>query len=567
MLSARIIACQLATQPSPYQGLCQGKPVIPVLSKLGEPLNQSSSNFREEIAEDGEDTSNKENKEHVTTRLPRGLPQEGEVEIITDKGLRDPRSFQQQLFNTKPFKMLEWIGLPPLGKLVFDFASSPTPAGEEPNWPVLNGDDNFEIPPEEPPRFQADSEAMEVIDTGLLEWDSEPVSQLKHQEIMQYPASRKRRTSSSNPTKMTLRDVTPTPHANARSKVTTPGAWNHPMPPLPPAPPPRGHDLRKAKGMPFQAPQVTPSRSEKHSTTVQSLVSESEILPPQSLNKLDKEICTALYTMCTDATTPGAQRHDAALFARQSIFYVFSTPEALLNSFLYTGAQAHPDSFNLNLDDLDQAFRTLFRIESWETLIMQSLWTGLDALFRTSSGEGAGLVSVQGATRVILISLHALAAAVPRGTPSEWEMVRKARQVGRASVPGYNNRIAFDDEMAQRLLRKVAEGIAFRVHVREEVEVVRMMRRHFTNCEVFQRRQRVKSAEEIGQDVGTVLGKERGGWGLAVCTLEWCRATFLKLWDGREAMNKLGPAGCCLSLIDILCKLRVATSRNIKQID
>jgi hypothetical protein len=523
---------------------------------------ESSSSFRGETAEDGEDTSNKENKEDGARPAKEAL-REGEVEVITDKGLKDPRSFQQQLFNTNPFKMLEWIGLPPLGNMVFDFASSPTPASAVPNLPLLNGDDDAVAPPtsqDQPPRFQAHSNAMELIDTGRLGWDSEPVSQHKHQEIMQYPATRKRRTSSSNPTKMTLRDVTPTPHANAKPKMTTPGTWNHAVPPPPPAPPPIGHDIRKSKTMP---PQVTPSRPEKHTTTVQSLASESEILPPQSLKKLDTEICTALYSTCTDTTAASAQKHDAALFARQSIFYVLSTPEALLSSFVSTSARLHPDDFDLNLDDLDQAFRTLFRNEGWETLAMQSLWTGMEVLLRMPGGEGEGRISVKDTTRMVLIALHALAATVPRGTPSEWKVVREARQVGRASAPGYNNRIAFDDEMAQRLLRKVAETIAYRVHFKEEKEIIRLMRRHFTNCHVFQRRQRVKLAEEHAEDVGAALERARGSWGLAVCTLEWCRATFLRVWDGRESLKKLGTAGCCLSLIDILCKLFIGDSRNI----
>ncbi|CUS13190.1 unnamed protein product [Tuber aestivum] len=550
VLSARIIACQLATQDDPYKALCPGKLVTPVLSSSAEEKKDGPSrdSFREEVAEDGEDTSNKENKE-VPVRPPREALREGEVEVITDKGLKDPKSFQQQLFNTKPFKMLEWIGLPPnVGIMKFVNESTTSPAKTPTRSSDFSNERDAATPTllhEQPPRFKDYSNPMELIDLGRLNKDSEPVSHHKHQEILQQPPLPPRKRRSSNASKAALKDVTPTPHSNARSRMTTPGGRNPNMIPPPLIGP---HLHQKSKTVNPQL-QLTPSRSEKHSLTAQSLMAEDEDLTPQSLTKLDKEICSALLKMCTDPAATSAQSRDAAEFAKQSLFYVFSTPEALLKSFVSEKTESDSDDIDLNLDDMDQAFRMLFWNEAWEAQVMQGLWMGLEAVFKIPGEEGR--LSDKDTAQVVSIALHALAAAVPRSTPEVWMTVRKLRGSGKVSEAGAVCEIWFEDEMAERLMRRVVRAIAYR-HSRGD-QVAPRLQRHLRNCGMFQFEQRrERLAREVGEDLAKVMDRERGGWGLGVCTLEWCRAILLKAWDGQETTRVAGVVGCCLVLMKIL---------------
>jgi len=552
VLSARIIACQLATQDDPYKALCPGKLVTPVLSSPIEEKRDGlsrDSSFREEIAEDGEDTSNKENKEAPARPVKEAL-KEGEVEEITDKGLKDPKSFPQQLFNTRPFKMLEWIGLPPsVGIMKFLNESAISPAKTPTRLSDFNNERDAATSTslhEQPPRFKDYSNPMELIDLGRLSRDSEPVSHHKHQEILQQPPVPPRKRRSSNASKAALKDVTPTPHSNARSKMTTPGGRIPNMPPPPIGP----HPHQKSKTVNPQ-PQLTPSRSEKHSLTAQSLMTEDEDLTPQSLTKLDEDICAALLKMCTDPTMTSAQCREAAVFAKQSLFYVFSTPEALLKSFISEKAGPSSDDINLDLDDIDRAFRMLFANEAWEAQVMQGLWTGLEAVFRIPGEEGR--LSDKDTAHVISIALHALAAAVPRSTPEEWMAVRKLRGSGKVSEAGAISEIWFEDEMAERLMRRVVKAVAYRHSCGDQV--VPLLQRHLRNCGAFQFEQRrERLAEEVGEDLARAFDRERGGWGLGVCTLEWCRAILLKAWDGQETAHMASVVGCCLVLMKILCK-------------
>ncbi|PWW77925.1 hypothetical protein C7212DRAFT_356690 [Tuber magnatum] len=551
VLSARIIACQLATQDDPYKALCPGKLVTPVLSSPAEEKKDGSlrdNSFREEVVEDGEDTSNKENKE-APLRPAKEALREGEVEVITDKGLKDPKSFQQQLFNTKPFKMLEWIGLPPnVGIMKFVNESTVSLAKTPTRSFDFNNERDVATPTllhEQPPRFKDYSNPMELIDLGRLNKDSEPVSHHKHQEILQQPPVPPRKRRSSNASKAALKDVTPTPHSNTRSRMTAPGGRNPNMMPPPPIGP---HLHQRSKTVNSQL-QLTPSRSEKHSLTAQSLMTEDEDLTPQSLTKLDKEICAALLNMCTDPTVTSAQSRDAAAFAKQSLFYVFSTPGALLKSFVSEKTEPGLDDIHPNLDEMDQAFRMLFWNEAWEAQVMQGLWMGLEAVFKIPGEEGR--LSDKDTAHVILIALHALAAAVPRSTPEEWMAVRKLRGSGKVSEAGAVSEIWFEDEMAERLMRRVARAVAYR-HSRGD-QVAPRLQRHLRNCDMFQLEQRrERMAREVGEDLAIVLDRGRGGWGLGVCTLEWCRAILLKAWDGQETTHMASVVGCCLVLMKIL---------------
>lgn len=550
VLSARIIACHLATQDDPFRALCPGKPVVPVMSSHSEEKESKDgqsrdSSFKEEIHED--DDPEKENREVIQVPAKakeKKKHREGEVETVTDKGLKDPKSFPQKLFNTQSLKMVEWIGLPPLASTL-KFSPDTSLPSTPPRLPSIHGPHSPESAPlsphEQPPKYKFHSNSMEVIDTGRLYRDSEPVSQHRHQEILQAPPAQKRRAS--NPVQKAVGVVTPTPHSNpAKAKIPVPGAWG--MPP-PPAPPPIGTHHAHHKQRPFvpQPPQVTPSRGERHQTSSsQAPTGEGCVAPPQSLAKLDSEIFAALAKLCMSGST--GDRKDANLFARQSLFYVFSTPEALLKSFVANNVGE--EEIDLDMYDTDTALRSMALVPEWESVIMGSLWMGLESIFSVGLAD-------RDIARLIAMALQVLAAIVPRSTPEEWKATRKLRSSGRVSESGVVSEIGFvfENEMAERLMRRVVRAIAYAAAFRGGV--VRWLEGYLMKCGRVQKEERRRETErELGEELAKGVERGGGGWGIGVCTLEWGRAVLLKAWDGREAAKMDGVVASCLVLLKIL---------------
>ncbi|RPB13526.1 hypothetical protein P167DRAFT_604803 [Morchella conica CCBAS932] len=564
VLSARIIACHLATQDDPFKALCPGKPVVPVMSlhaaaaeaKEAKSGTSRDSSFREEIHDD--DEAEKENKDMATvsaspggggsgsgSREQKRSHGEGEAETVTDKGLKDPKSFPQQLFNTMSLKMVEWIGLPPITSALRFSSEGALPAttGGPPRLSDLNstpGSGSAPLSPhEQPPRYKFHSSPMELIDTGRLHRDSEPVSQHKHQEILQQPPAQKRRAS--NPVQKALIDVvTPTHPGAAKAKHSLAGARGKASPAVPP---PIGHHSHKQRLFLPQTPQVTPTRGEKH-VQISSQIPASELVtPPQSLSRLDLEICTALVNMYSSDNA--ATKADVCNFAKQSLFYVFSTPEALLKSFTST-AESEAEEDYLDLATVDRSLRTLVANPEWEIMILRSMWMGLEAVYHPK------VLKDRDAARLILLALHVLAAMLPVSTPEEWEATRKLRGSGRVSEAGAVSEIGFENEMAERLMRRVVRAVAYRVS-HEGDHVADWIKGYFQRCGASQeeRRQRVLS-QELGEELAKLSNSGKGGWSLSVCTLEWCRAVLLKAWDGQETAKRGSVVASSLVLLDIL---------------
>lgn len=579
VLSARIIACHLATQDDPFKALCPGKPVVPVMSlhaaaaeaKEAKSGTSRDSSFREEIHDD--DEAEKENKDMATvsaspggggsgsgSREQKRRHGEGEAETVTDKGLKDPKSFPQQLFNTMSLKMVEWIGLPPITSALRFSSEGALPAttGGPPRLSDLNstpGSGSAPLSPhEQPPRYKFHSSPMELIDTGRLHRDSEPVSQHKHQEILQQPPAQKRRAS--NPVQKALIDVvTPTHPGAAKAKHSLAGARGKASPAVPP---PIGHHSHKQRLFLPQTPQVTPTRGEKH-VQISSQIPASELVtPPQSLSRLDLEICTALVNMYSSDNA--ATKADVCNFAKQSLFYVFSTPEALLKSFTST-AESEAEEDYLDLATVDRSLRTLVANPEWEIMILRSMWMGLEAVYHPK------VVKDRDAARLILLALHVLAAMLPVSTPEEWEATRKLRGSGRVSEAGAVSEIGFENEMAERLMRRVVRAVAYRVS-HEGDHVADWIKGYFQRCGALQeeRRQRVLS-QELGEELAKLSNSGKGGWSLSVCTLEWCRAVLLKAWDGQETAKRGSVVASSLVLLDILRKLQLLNFAHVYDTD
>jgi hypothetical protein len=526
LLSARIIACSLAAHDDPLKALCPGKPAVPALSPEKGAVHAKDSHFREEMT-DGANDEEKENRQADRSRKKSKRGQSSrskDVGIVTDKGLKDSKSFMQQLFNTSAMRMVEWISLPlPTRRFENALPSSLESPLEHSKTNSSGGDGILSSPP----KIKFPSNSMEVMDTGRLNRDSEPVSQIRHQEILQQPP-RKRG--------LPLKDITPTPHSNVKAKLNTPvGTFT-----MGPTPPPINPVHR-----PSIAPQVTPSRGDKNTPNTWEPV--EEVLPsPQTLKMLDLDICTALVNMCSNNQASPSDRKDAQEFARQSIFYVFSTPEAVLASF---GGIGDREDVAFNSDLLFEAFELLYK-HGWEELVKLSMWTGVAKVF---SKPGKGISDVDAAGMIVL-SLHVLAS----GLVKDDEVFRLATEMRAAgtvtSKSGVVPDIGLDNEIAERLMKRVLRAMSFRSS-RAKDNTVSFIKRYLQRSEEsFRMKRRLQLTEEIGLNIVGNVSDDRlkGTYGLARSTLEWTRTVFVRNWDGYEIIQRNTLAGACIEMMDLL---------------
>ncbi|KAI9877698.1 MAG: hypothetical protein M1830_003105 [Pleopsidium flavum] len=267
--------------------------------------------------------------------------------------------------------------------------------------------------------------------------------------------------------------------------------------------------------------------------------------PPQSLSHLSLDIAKALVDVVKssdDDIVENARllpdlsglRSDQILknsilrhrrrtvqFDAQSIFYIMSTPEALLRSFrgppqdTSPSRDGDPPISSSHPTHIDQAFRLLKTFDE-SRLIFRSLWISLGALFipppdlshpksprlkaamsisKTrspwSSGEFGPVfpptsndyLSDRKAVHIMRLALSALAAAVPKVSAETMLAVRKLRASGRVAPDAHllatNADLAkpllevtdvLEDELALRLMSRLVRAIAARCCAAEIVK-------------------------------------------------------------------------------------------------
>lgn len=227
--------------------------------------------------------------------------------------------------------------------------------------------------------------------------------------------------------------------------------------------------------------------------------------------------------------TPILRQHRRALqFGAQSLFYVMSTPEALLQSFRARSDHTSEPSGQHDLprsdhpSQIDQAIRYL-KVFDESRVIFRSLWISLGALFTpppdlshpkspklkaaislsktrssSSSGEHAAVPSSTNnvhypdreAGHIMKLALSALVAAVPPASAQTMLAVRTLRASGRvapdAKLLATNADVvrslvqvtdALEDELALSLMCKLVQAIAARCCAAEIIKF-KQMRNH-----------------------------------------------------------------------------------------
>ena len=454
------------------------------------------SSFSEDIS----DNTGDDEKENRAAGARKPTRKQRENQVVMDKGLKDVRSFTQQLFTTATMKMGDWIGMPPPSK-AFNFFSVETPA-----------DANESAITEELAKIKLPTNPLEIMDMGQVSRDSESVSQSRHQEILQHPP--RKRT-------MSMKDaVTPTPHSNAKAKMMLPPPVPHHRPPQP----------RRS------STQHTPSRGgDKHTPIFEA---PEFSIPPQGLKVIDEKIAEALAKLCLKSAGSGGSK-DAEIFACQSLFYIFSNPEAILASF---GGIGSGETVGLDTAAVDGTLEVIFSA-GWGKLVKRTVSRGLIPAFskKTPPREAAAL---------LIIALHILANGVVRDDEI-FANVTALRASGVASTATQTMPdIGFEDETALRLMKRILRGMD--AHGPES-EVHRHVRDYMVRChQTAMEAQRRELEQALGKDLAKEGLRSIDSWSFNRCALEWTRTVFVQHWEGRGFVKKDSLAGSCLRMFQLL---------------
>lgn len=383
-----------------------------------------------------------------------------------------------------------------------------------------------------------------------------------------------------------------------------------------PQQPPQNHDLRQKPGI-FQNKEV-----------------EDSVQLAQSLSHLSKDIIDGLGQMMFESdedvehwkdemaametlgklelcdwkfSTPIQQQ--AFTFISQSMFYVLSDPDQLLQSFQkdrIETAEGGPSKTipSLDMEQLGDSFRNLYLLCPWPAA-MHNLWVGLERLFipppelspsmrhqrRTarskSSDSGsnyssqsdastAGYVSDQDAAYIVTITLFALISSVPRLKPKTWQTIRQIRASG-AALPDADIRKQshitakllvdvtdkFEHDLALRLVNRLVRAIAARLAF-HEISKARSLRiqdpekqgNTSTMDLVLENLRRYHTLSESNSHHSVHFSDPHGAPSASALAVEWLRTLLLKEWDGKPETTKSGPVGGAIQILASMYKDR-----------
>jgi len=422
--------------------------------------------------------------------------------------------------------------------------------------------------------------------------------------------------------------VTPTPHSNQRRAAAS---QNPPQTPIAPPQihlPQRQHRRERPVYEYHQSqftehfygippPQQTPSRASSKQLDYDnpfgcltptdsspantpgmdgSLDTQLTIPPPQTLSYLDIGLILSLVKLCIEGEMPLARHTEADTFARQSVFYCLSNPDVLMRSFGMGKGKSRDSTDAYDMDPLttDKAFRLM--AWKWENTVLKSLWKGLEEIYKykatsprqkkaanggstpmpnkrlkedAPTGPRQHLLDDYAATYMIIMSIHALAAMLPRrgsylprehAREEEWLAMRMVRGRGLVTVDIGD---CFENELAERLMKRVVRALNYRIaqaaqglRKGEENPVERLLILYLRKCVIVE--MEALKGEELPEDTfGAKEASAIKNWSVVGCMLEWARTVLLKDWDGNEQVKKGSVTAGATTLIKLLCKSTV----------
>lgn len=305
---------------------------------------------------------------------------------------------------------------------------------------------------------------------------------------------------------------------------------------------------------------------------------------------------------------------DFLAYSGQSMTYILSHVDALLRSFLHVDDSnaASKVVWSYDFPSIVNLFRKLRRIDMHPQKIFPSLWISAGRLYPVSTtinkrramttldlasisldppsaSQSCSLNDLE-ACHVVKIIFAALVASVPKCSPMGWLAVRKLHASGQVAPfidtddsPAEQEMIeklvrilhAFENEMALRLVKRLARSIDIRYHLawaRALAEDVEKTRQQFTptfsrvidyvNADqlkicvaVNEGQPSVKNGEWIDPEFEPITWHPRE-WPIII---EWLRAVILKEWDGKAKVAKGSAVGGALGLMLYIRKQSIST--------
>ena len=303
-------------------------------------------------------------------------------------------------------------------------------------------------------------------------------------------------------------------------------------------------------------------------------------------------------------------------FITQSVFYVFSSPGPLLESFRSEltedcSNQDTPDSVvRLDTAHLEESFRKLHSFCSLETTL-HSLWMSLEKLFilprefsshgtpnrrsircstpseagstprrltRVDSGPTNEHISDVNTAHVLTIVLFALSSSLPHIDSHSWQIVRQVRSCGNV-LP--DNEVRKRSKATAQLLVEIADKFEHRLALRLLNRLARVIAARLAFSEMSKTRastiQDLAVQDEKPNVVDLVLRcledylpkplksaatsfeprfLERPTT-MPMVTVEWLRNLLLKEWDGKPLLSASSAAGGALHLLASMYRDRV----------
>ncbi|KAF3942418.1 hypothetical protein ABW19_dt0204504 [Dactylella cylindrospora] len=539
-LSARIIACQLATADEPYKALCPG---------LAGDVRRDVELGKDVVEGDAE-----KNRKEVGEKV--------------DSGMRDSKSFMQGLFNTTSAKTLELHVLPPPVEVVNVLTGGKGVTVSDPLLLVESRSRSGSKTDTDSPhpintKRHPDTQPTLTINTDKDTFSTPnqlrppfPVSTPPAHPTWSPPPSKSRRKQSHDLSSYLTSPKNSyfTPHVNE----------------FPPSQPQHVHRHQPRDITQKRSPENTPSRTprafindDKSSTTTTSPLSVRSTVPlPQAITHFTIDIINALGNMLDKPSASLHSRREANGFLRQSCFHVFSHPENIAASF-------PEDVKGAKSTGVLKAIKSLFN-KGMESEIIDALWKGLGELFPTveeitvagydGRNEKKKIVKPskydgEVAAKVFIITMQVITAASPVATPEAWDACRRVRGRGTVCLD-----IPFENENMLRLVSRFARcWYAYGLFESNVKDAVKEYLEEYASQERQSRMGLLQ--EELGRDLASevvALGVGKGGWGLAVCTLEWMRAVMLSEWDGTERPRMGGVVDVAIGFLRFLCKLTLS---------
>ncbi|KAL8940765.1 MAG: hypothetical protein Q9216_002645 [Gyalolechia sp. 2 TL-2023] len=313
-------------------------------------------------------------------------------------------------------------------------------------------------------------------------------------------------------------------------------------------------------------------------------------------------------------STSGASPPNSPIvsFARQSIAYVFSTPQALQASFREDTASGCGSSYGKPIDFgcMVESFHWLDKLDTRPRIVISSLsiaTKGFHEQDRIASNLPAQdyirghprirnttlddhdfrSMNEEEATHVTMLIFAVLIAIVPPCNPAIWGLVYQCHQAGSMVPSGVKDPAvissvqvvldAFDDELALDLLSKLCESLAGRLNIpgterlfdrgqelyNDAANVVERLIDHIFNSEdrhllYYRTDPQTSSLQPSPPARDGASGDSQRYFGMIA---EWLRYFIVKNWDGKAEIDRFSAVGDRLVTTTIGSEIAVMRAR------